>query len=211
MRLPLAPFAICLLGMHWSLALPADLGPTQLELNQAAASSDWLVVNHDYRAQRYVDLRQIHRGNASLLRPACIYNFGDVNRFASNPLVHEGLMYLTSGNSTVAIDAATCMLRWRHDWKPKGKEATYRRADLVINPFKSRGVALKDGKLLRSTADSYLIALDAKTGALLWGTSIANAEKYELMIMAPLVYEDLVITGVGISEFGVRGWIGAFR
>ena len=29
--------------------------------------------------------------------------------------------------------------------------------------------------------------------------------------MAPLVYEDLVISGIGISEYGVKGWIGAFR
>jgi alcohol dehydrogenase (cytochrome c) len=45
----------------------------------------------------------------------------------------------------------------------------------------------------------------------LWERSVADAEKYELMLMAPLVLRGSRITGVGISEFGVKGWIGAFR
>ena len=81
----------------------------------------------------------------------------------------------------------------------------------VVNPFTSRGAALKDGKLIRSTPDSHLIALDAQTGALIWERAVAQSEKFELMIMAPLIYDDLVITGVGVSEFGVHGWLGAFR
>jgi hypothetical protein len=50
-----------------------------------------------------------------------------------------------------------------------------------------------------------LIALEIDTGKLVWERHVAEAEKYELMIMAPLVYEDLVITGIGISEYGVKG------
>jgi glucose dehydrogenase len=56
-----------------------------------------------------------------------------------------------------------------------------------------------------------LIALDSDTGKLVWEKHVAEADKYELMIMAPLVHEDLVISGIGISEYGVKGWIGAFR
>ena len=74
-----------------------------------------------------------------------------------------------------------------------------------------RGAALKDGTVVRSTSDGHLIAWDAETGKELWERLVANAEKYELIIMAPLIYNDLVITGVGISEFGIKGWIGGFR
>jgi alcohol dehydrogenase (cytochrome c) len=100
---------------------------------------------------------------------------------------------------------------WRHDWRPKAKEAEVRTGGVVRNPFRSRGAALKDGMVVRSTSDGYLIALDAETGKELWERLVANAEKYELMIMAPLIYDDLVIAGIGISEFGIKGWIGGFR
>jgi len=56
-----------------------------------------------------------------------------------------------------------------------------------------------------------LIASEAETGKEVWERLVANAEKYEMMIMAPLIYDDLVITGIGISEFGIKGWIGGFR
>ena len=211
MSLPVTSMFVCAIAVAWSQPVSAQHGPTQSDLNQAKQSTDWLLPNHDYEGQRYADLKEITRDNVSRLRPVCMYYPGDLNRFASNPLVYRGVMYVTSGNTTVALDAANCELRWRHEWKPKNKEAQYRFGDVVVNPFKSRGIALKDGRLIRSTADSHLISLDAQTGALLWEKAIANAEKYELMVMAPLVYEDLVITGIGISEFGVRGWIGAFR
>jgi alcohol dehydrogenase (cytochrome c) len=190
----------------------ADMGPTQAELDAGGESVEWLLPNHDYAGQRFVDLKQIGRDNAAQLRPVCIYQAGDVRRFQPNPLVYKGLMYITTATSTIAIDAATCAVRWRHDWRPKAKEAAVTVATgAVVNPFKSRGAALKDGMLIRSTSDGYLIALEAETGKEIWERLVANAEKYELMSMAPLIYDDLVITGIGPSELGVKNWVGGFR
>jgi alcohol dehydrogenase (cytochrome c) len=189
----------------------ADSGPSQAELNAAGQSTEWLLPNHDYAGQRFVDLKQITRQNAADLRPVCIYQAGDVTPFQTNPLVYQGVMYVTIPRSTIAIDAATCAVRWRHDWQAKAKNAEVKVGETVVNPYRSRGAALKDGKLIRSTSDGYLIALDIDTGKLVWEKHVAEADKYELMIMAPLVYEDLVISGIGISEYGVKGWIGAFR
>ena len=189
----------------------AESGPTQIELSAASDSVEWLLPNHDYAGQRFVDLKQINRDNAAQLRPVCIYQAGDVRPFLSNPLVYKGLMYLTTATSTIAVDAASCAIRWRYDWQPKAKEAELKAGNVVVNPYRARGAALKDGMLIRSTSDGYLIALDAETGKVVWERAVANAEKKELMIMAPLAYGDLVITGIGISEFGVKGWIGGFR
>ena len=189
----------------------AGSGPTQIELSAASDSVEWLLPNHDYAGQRFVDLKQINRDNAAQLRPVCIYQAGDMRIFQPNPLVYKGAMYLTTVTSTIAVDAATCAVRWRYDWQPKAKEAELKIGNVVRNPYRARGVALKDGMLVRSTSDGYLIALDAETGKLVWERAVANAEKYELMNMAPLAYGDLVITGIGISEFGVKGWIGGFR
>jgi alcohol dehydrogenase (cytochrome c) len=189
----------------------ADFRPTQAELNAAADRVDWLLPNHDYGGQRFVDLKQVTRDNARQLKPVCIYQAGDVRGFQPNPLVYKDLMFITTVTSTIALDAATCETRWRHDWRPKSKESQVSVGPVVLNPFRSRGAALKDGLLVRSTSDGYLIALEAETGKEVWERSVANGGKNELMIMAPLIYEDLVITGIGISEFGIKGWIGGFR
>jgi alcohol dehydrogenase (cytochrome c) len=182
----------------------ADGGPTQAELNAAAQSTEWLLPNRDYAGQRSVDLKQITHQNAMELRPVCIYQAGDVRPFQTNPLVYHGVMYVTTPSSTIALDAATCAVRWRHDWQSKARNAEVKVGEIVVNPYRSRGAALKDGKLIRSTSDGYLIALEINTGKLVWEKHVAEAEKYELMIMAPLVYEDLVISGIGISEYASK-------
>ena len=179
----------------------AQRGPTQDELSNAGTSTEWLLPHHDYAAHRFVDLDQITPANASSLRPVCIYQAGDLNRFPTNPLVYRGTLYFTTGVSTIALDAATCRQRWRHDWKAKGKEA-----------FPSnRGAAIKDGKIIRGTNDGYLIALDAANGQLLWDRQVGDPDKFERVSIAPLIYEDLIIIGLGVSELGVKGWLGAFR
>jgi alcohol dehydrogenase (cytochrome c) len=211
MRFSIVLFALFIAVVLAQRQACAEMGPTQAELDAAGESVEWLLPNHDYAGQRFVDLKQIKRDNAAQLRPICIYQAGDVRGFQPNPIVYKGLLYITTVTSTMAIDAATCVVRWRHDWRPKAKEAEVRVGGIVRNPFRSRGAALKDGMVVRSTSDGYLIALDADTGKELWERLVAHAEKYELMIMAPLIYDDLVITGIGISEFGIKGWIGGFR
>jgi alcohol dehydrogenase (cytochrome c) len=194
----------------WCLLASAGEGPTRQELRSAAGSTDWLLPNHDYASQRHVNLKEINRDNAAQLRPACSYDFEDTNRFAAAPVVYQGVLYVTSGDATVAFNAATCEVRWRHDWQPKAwpKTANPRK---VTNAFKSGGGSLQDGKLVRATSDSHLIALDTGTGQVVWERQVAAAGRYEFVTMAPLVYEGLVIAGIGISEFAVKGWIGAFR
>lgn len=177
--------------------------PTQAELNVAHTNTtDWLLSNHDYRGQRFADLKQINRKNVASLRPVAMYQAGDLNSFHTNPIVYQGVMYITTPTSTIALDATTCKLRWRYDRRPKGKEGW----------ANNRGVAIKDGKVVRGTHDGYLFALDAQTGKLIWERAIVDMQKNEGgFTMAPLIYEDLIIIGPAGSELGVKGWVGAFR
>ena len=186
-----------------SVAAYAESGPTQAELNQAHTSTEWLLPNHDYAGVRFVDLKQINIGNAAGLRPVCMYQGADLNRSLNNPLVYRGTMYVTTTYATIALDAATCKVKWRHDWKLKGKEANA--------SIKNRGAAIKDGKVIRGTQDGYLIALDAETGKLLWEVKAANSDNFEALSMTPILFEDLVIIGPAGSEYGIKGWIGGFR
>jgi alcohol dehydrogenase (cytochrome c) len=192
-----------LLFLTLSSLVQAAAGPTQEELNQATRSTEWLLPNHDYAGVRFVDLKQITPANAASLRPVCMFQGADLNRALNNPLVYRGVLYVTTLLSTVALDPATCKVKWRHDWKPKAKDGN--------SSIKNRGVAIKDGKLVRGTQDGYLFALEAETGNLLWEVKAADSEKFEALSINPLIYNDLVIIGPSGSEYGVKGWIGAFR
>jgi alcohol dehydrogenase (cytochrome c) len=181
----------------------SQAGPTQEELNAAHKNTtDWLLSNHDYGGQRFVDLKQINRQNVASLRPVCMYQSGDTKAFHNNPIVYRGVMYITTPSSTVALDATTCKVRWRTDRRLKSIE--------VHAP--NRGVALKDGKLIRGTTDGYLLALDTATGKILWEKQIVDAKNNEGGFnSAPMIYEDLIIMGPGVAEQGIKGWVGAFK
>jgi alcohol dehydrogenase (cytochrome c) len=183
-------------------ALAQTKGPTQAELIAANSNAvDWLHPNHDYSGQRFVDVGEINRSNVARLSPVCLFQAGDTGAFHTNPIVHRGVMYITTAYSTVALDAATCRVRWRHNWNPKAQE----------NWPQQRGAAIKDGKLVRGTLDGYLFALDAETGELLWERAAADAAKGETFTMPPLIYEDLILIGPAGNEATVKGWVGAFR
>ncbi|HKP11927.1 MAG TPA: PQQ-binding-like beta-propeller repeat protein [Blastocatellia bacterium] len=182
---------------------PSTSSPTQQELSAAQANmNDWLHSNHDYAGQRYVDLKEITPQNVARLRPAGMYQVGDTRAFHNNPLVYRGVMYVTTTRSTIALNAANGKLRWRYDRNPKSIE--------LHAP--NRGAAIKDGRVVRTTTDGYLYALDMETGRPLWEKKIVPVEKNEGTFNgAPVIFENLVVIGLGISEQGVKGWVGAFK
>ena len=180
---------------------PAASGPDQATLTAAARSTDWLVHTHDYAGTRFSPLDQINAANAARLAPACMFQMGERDNFQTGPIVHNGTMYVTTMTSTVALDAATCRVKWRHAWEPKDDTLWQR----------NRGVAVKDGRVVRGTPDGYLIALNADTGAMLWARQVAKPADGETFTMAPLIFEDLVLIGPAGSENNIQGWVGAFR
>ncbi len=186
-----------------SASQPSAKFPTQEELNAAGSNSnDWLMSNHDYSGQRFVDLKQITPNNAAQLRPTCMFQAGDTKPFHNNPVVYRGVMYVTTSTSTIALDAANCKVKWRHNWKPKSLE---------VHP-PNRGVAIKDGRVVRATTDGYLFALNIETGQPLWERKVVDSAKGEGSFnMAPVIFEDTIILGLGISEQGVKGWLGGFK
>jgi alcohol dehydrogenase (cytochrome c) len=183
-------------------AVPNGGGPTQEELNRAAGSTrDWLYHTHNYAGTRYAALSQIRAENAARLQVACVLQLGEVTNFQTGPIVYNGTMYVTTVSSTVAIDASNCQVKWRHKWEPRSR-------DVWRN---NRGVAIKDGYVVRGTSDGYLLALNAASGELVWAVKAAESESGETFTMAPMLFEDLVLIGPAGSENGISGWVGAFR
>lgn len=180
---------------------PSAAGPTSAELLGAPNDGrDWVTHTRDYGGTRYSPLRGITAANVGQLGVACVFQVGVSASFQTGPVVHDGTMYVTAGYSTFALDAATCRPKWRHDWE-----------GAVPVRVANRGVAVKDGRVVRATADGYLLALDRVTGALLWARRVSDANKGEMITMAPLVWDDLIFVGPAVSEFAIRGWVAAFR
>lgn len=182
-------------------ARPVGGGPGQAELNAAAGSTDWLYHTHDYAGTRFSPAARIDATNAGRLALACTYPLNDLNLFQAGPIVWRGTMYVSNARVTAALDAASCRERWRHVWKPLDRE---------VWPT-NRGVAIKDGYVVRGTADGYLLALDSEDGALLWARQVAKPAAGETITMPPLIWADRVFIGPAGSENNIRGWVGAFR
>jgi alcohol dehydrogenase (cytochrome c) len=180
---------------------PTGTGPGQQELTDASNPANWLYATGSYAGTRYSPLTQINRQNVGSLRVACLYQMGSAETFQTNPIVRDGVMYVTTARMTTAIDAATCRPRWTYQWEPKDTEIW------AMN----RGVAIKDGYVLRGTPDGYLVALDAADGHLLWARQVAKPSEGETITMPAMVFEDLVLIGPAGSEYKIQGWIGAFR
>jgi alcohol dehydrogenase (cytochrome c) len=181
--------------------LPAG-GPTQEELNAASNSTrDWLYHTHDYSGARYVAVDQINSSNAARLQAVCAFQIGEISNFETGPIVYDGTIFVTTPHLTVALDAANCRSKWRYAWEPKGPEV------MLTN----RGVAIKDGRLVRGTSDGYLLELNAQTGELIWARKVDDIALGQTYTMAPLIFEDLILIGPAGSDHAVSGWVGAFR
>ena len=181
---------------------PRASGPRHEDLLAATSRGrDWLMHTHDYSGTRFSPLTQITPANVARLHVVCAYQVGETGNFQTGPIVDRGTMYVTSIYATIAIDATTCRPKWRHLWAPRGGE--------IFN--NNRGVSVKDGRVVRATSDGYLMALDAEDGRLLWARRIAEAAKGETFTMAPLIYDNLIVIGPAVSEWALKGWVGAFR
>lgn len=165
-------------------------------------SKDVLTYGMGYNNQRYSALKQINTGNAAKLRPVWAYSLNNPQSQESQPIVHNGVMYVTTHNTTVAINPVTGRQIWKQD------------IELPQDVFKmaccgilNRGAAIYDGKLFRSTLDAHVIALDAKTGKQLWKSKAADYQNGQAMTSAPLIANGVVLTGIAGGEYGTRGFI----
>ena len=173
-------------------------------LTAANPRACWLHTNGSYDQPRFYPGNQINAQNVKSLRPAFVVQTEVVESMETAPIVVDGVMYLTTSyNHVYAVDAATGKQFWHYKHK-MGPVTTF-----CCGP-NNRGVAISGGRLFMGTLDAKLVALDAKTGKLLWETQIADPEKGYSETMAPTVVDDKVLIGTNGGEYGVRGFVKAF-
>jgi PQQ-dependent dehydrogenase (methanol/ethanol family) len=186
--------------------VPKSVAVTQAQLNDAGKqNANWLHTNGDYAQTRYYGGNQISTANVKNLRPAFVFQTEVVESMETAPIVVDGVMYLTTSyNHIYAIDAGTGKQFWHYKHK-MGPVTTF-----CCGP-NNRGVAIAGGKVFMGTLDARLVALDAKTGNVLWNVQIADPEKGYSETMSPTVVDNKVLIGTNGGEYGIRGFVKAFN
>ncbi|HBJ90486.1 MAG TPA: PQQ-dependent dehydrogenase, methanol/ethanol family, partial [Gammaproteobacteria bacterium] len=165
---------------------------------------NWLMYSGTLDSQRYSLLDQINVDNVDQLEMKWAYQIPVIDRAETVPLVVDGIMFITEAPSNVvAVDALTGRQYWRYDHDMPD--------DLRICCGRNnRGVAILGETLFMSTLDAHLVAIDARTGNLLWDKEVAPHDSGYSKTAAPLIVKDKVVTGIAGGEFGIRGFIDAY-
>ena len=172
----------------------------------------WLTPGRDIGQTHFSTLTRIDAGNVRSLGLAWEFDGirvrGSVNRgMEATPLIVDGVMYVSGPWSMVyALDARSGRELWVFDPKVAGAWARKACCDVV-----NRGVALWKGKVYVATLDGYLIALEARSGRVLWkvDTLIDRSRAY-VISGAPAIAGDNVVIGNAGADMGVRGYVGAY-
>ena len=186
--------------------LAKGINVTQSDLDKAGTqSANWLHTNGNYDQTRYYPGKQINTGNVKHLRPKFTFQTEVLESMETAPIVVDGVMYMTTSyNHVYALDAVTGKEFWHYKHK-MGPITTF-----CCGP-NNRGVAVEGGKLFMGTLDARLVALDAKSGKVLWNIEIADPEKGYSETMAPTVVGGKVLIGTNGGEYGIRGFVKAFN
>ena len=172
---------------------------------KAGSTDNVLTYGMGYHQNRYSPVNQINKSNVKRLVPVWNVSLDNDLGEQAQPLIFEGVMYISNARWTYAIDALTGKMIWRT--AVKFDPETPR---VVCCGNSNKGVAIYDGKVFRTTLDAHVIALDQKTGKEIWRQKAAEWKEGYSLTVAPIVANGVVITGCSGAEFGARcfldGW-----
>ena len=178
------------------------------EIADEGRTADWLAYGRTHSEQRFSPLTDVNRGTVTRLGVAWYLDLPASAGLVSTPLVVGGILYFTGEMNVIrAVDAATGTPIWSYD--PDVAGAIGRRRQ--VGWAHSRGIAFYKGRIHAATWDGRLLALDAKTGELLWSVRTFDAGQPLYITGAPKAFRDKVLIGNGGSEVGrSRGYVTAY-
>jgi alcohol dehydrogenase (cytochrome c) len=187
------------------IAVPAKAQVTaERLLNAGQEPQNWLMYSGDYAGRRFSMLKEIQAGNVQRLAPKWAYQTMAGGKFETTPLVVDGILYGTGPDDRAfALDARSGRPIWQYQ---RGLPADIRPCCGRVN----RGLAILGDKVFMGTLDSHVLALDAKTGNIVWDVTAVDYTKGYSFTLAPLVIKNLVLVGVSGGEYGIRGFIDAY-
>ena len=163
---------------------------------------DWVMPTGNYANQRYSQLKQITADNVGKLQVAWTFSTGVLRGHEGGPLVIGDVMYVHGPfpNPVYALDLKNeSKILWKYEPKQDPNVIPVMCCDTV-----NRGLAYADGKIFLHQADTTLVALDAKTGKVVWQMKNGDPSKGETGTSAPMVIKDKVLVGISGGEFGVQ-------
>jgi len=172
--------------------------------NSNREPENWLTYSGNNMGQRYSLLTQVTPQNVNKLEMAWLWQARSVEKFEATAIVLDGMLYtIQAPNDVVALDAVTGRPVWTYPYKnlPEARNCCGQ-----VN----RGLAILGDTLFMGTLDAHVIALDRKSGALIWKTKVAETQERYVITHAPLVVKDKVIVGTAGGDGGAPGIIAAF-
>ena len=179
---------------------------------------DWVTYNGNPSGNHYSPLARINTANVARLQPQWAFVPGGTG-LEGEPIVKDGIMYITGGPTVCALDARTGLRIWcvprtnglgvqESATRPPRKKQT---AGQPVGP--NRGVAILGDRLFYTSDDAYIVCLNRLTGAVMWSEALAEPdEKGRVYTSASvLVVDDLVITGIAGGDGPMRGFIVAYH
>ncbi len=177
---------------------------TQALMGAQQDNESWLMYGRNYSSWRHSPLDEINTENVNRIVPAWIFQSNQNGKLQTTPLVRDGVMYVTGpSNHAWALDLKTGRELWQYS-EPVPE-------DLAVCCGKpNRGFAMRGERLYKVNVQATLVALDAKTGDVIWEVAAADYRKGYSNTVAPLIVKDMVIIGIAGAEFGTRDFIDAY-
>src|SRR5579875_231524 len=170
--------------------------------------AQWVIPGGNYASQRYSPLKQINVDNVKNLHPVWTFSTGVLRGHEGGPLIVGDVMYVHTPfpNKVFALDLNNeGRILWVYEPKQDPNVIPVMCCDTV-----NRGVAYGDGKIILHQADTTVVALDAKTGKVVWSVKDGDPKVGETGTSAPLVVGDKVLVGISGGEFGIMGRMTAY-
>ncbi len=189
-----------------SAGMPAIANDELMKMQQDP--KQWALPTGDYANTRFSKLSQITAANVGKLTPVWTFSTGVLRGHEGGPLVIGDTMFVHAPfpNTVFALDLNNDgKILWKYEPKQDPNVIPVMCCDTV-----NRGLSYADGKIFLHQADTTLVALDAKTGAVVWSVKNGDPSKAETGTSAPMVYKDKVYIGISGGEFGVRGSMTAY-
>jgi PQQ-dependent dehydrogenase (methanol/ethanol family) len=171
--------------------------------NAREEPQNWLTYWGDYQGTHYSRLNSITADNVHSLESKWSFQFAGTN-VENTPLVVDGIMFVTGAlNNAAALDARTGRPIWRYT----------RRLPMVhaqCTVMTNRGFAMLGDRLYMATLDAHLVALDAKTGSVIWDVTVADYNQGYSITLAPLAVDGKIIVGITAGECALAGFVDAY-
>ncbi len=175
----------------------------------SANPANWAMQTGDYANTRYSKLEEITAENVKDLKPVWTFSTGVLRGHEGGPLIIGDTMFLHTPfpNRVFSMDLKEeGRINWMYEPKQDPSVIPVMCCDTV-----NRGVAYGDGKVFLHQADTTLVALDEKTGEVVWSVKNGDSGIGETGTAAPMVFNDKVYLGISGGEFGVHGHMTAYN